>query len=201
MSATAATLSNAGFTTSPLASGELLISGYLTKWDELDREQDRMIRGSFAAAIPAFLSTHPILCLNHSVKSVIGRVLDLKEDATGVKLTAKVMKQPESSPLRWVYDAIRGRYIAGLSVGAIFTRTPRGDGSNDIVGVDIVECSVASQPQLASAGFEVVSEGKALEWWTLDDERHELEQRFVAAASRQLDLAELRLDVAAMRLR
>ncbi len=194
MNTTAATLSNAGFTTTPLASGELLISGYLTKWDELDREQDRMVRGSFAAAIPAFLSTHPILCLNHSVKSVIGRVLDLKEDATGVKLTAKVMKQPESSPLRWVYDAIKGRYIAGLSVGAIFTRTPRGDGSNDIVGVDIVECSVASQPQLASAGFEVVSEGKALAWWTLDDE-------FLASASRELALAELRLDVAAMRLR
>lgn len=198
---TAATLTaDAGFTLTPLASGELRLVGYLTRWDELDRQAERMIRGSFAAAIPKFLSSHPILCLNHKITDVIGRVESLVEDHIGVKLTARVQRQPEGSPLRHVYEAIRDRYLTGLSVGARFERKALADGSTAITSVDIVECSVAAQPQLASSGFEVVSEGKAMGWGWLD-ERARLEAAYVARASDLLTLSELKLDHAARIMR
>lgn len=161
------TLSTGGLSTaSTLATGELLISGYLTRWDELDREDDRMIRGSFAAAIPEFLKgRHRPFVYAHRIRDVLGTVLHLEEDHVGVKMVAKVNAQPSSSPLRWVYEAIKNRTITGLSVGARFRRRHRADGTRDIIGVDIVEASATAQPMLKTTGFEIISEGKAVEMW------------------------------------
>ena len=167
MIATAYTLGTKGLTAAtPLATGDLLISGYLTRWGELDREGERMVRGAFLKSIPAALARASGLPLvyAHRLRDVLGTVLDLSEDAVGVKMLAKVNAQPPSSPLRWVYEALRNGSIRGLSAGAIFEKLARLDGTADIVGVDLVECSVTATPMLASTGFEVVSEGKALDW-------------------------------------
>jgi HK97 family phage prohead protease len=191
--------SNGLATATPLASGELLISGYLTRWSELDREGDRMVRGSFAKAIPAFLKSHAPLCYGHKLREVLGRVIDLSEDAVGVKMVAKVNRQPESSPLRWVYDAIRNRTIRGLSAGAIFKRLRRFDGTADIMGVDLVECSVTGTPMLPSTSFEIVSAGKAMELWGTEDRVARL-RRDVAAlreARHALEVLSMRLSLAA----
>jgi len=185
---TAATLTTTTDTeTFNLAAGELLISGYLTKWNELDRVGDRMLRGAFLRAIPAFLRGSAPLCVDHSKSKQVGRVLALEEDEIGVRMVAKVMKQPESSPLRYLYEMVKGGYMKSLSVGGFFGRTkPAPDGTFDIHTVDITECSLTSTPALPSTGFEVVAEGKALELGWGD----------AAAAQRRADLAELEAMVA-----
>ena len=86
-------------------------------------------------------------------------MLSLVEDAVGVKMIARVSNQPLSSPLRWIYEAVKRGDIAGASVGAIFQRI-----GASITGADIVECSLTASPVLGSTSVEVVSEGKALAW-------------------------------------
>lgn len=171
----------------PLANGELLVSGYLTRWSELDRQSERMIRGAFTKSIPTFLKGHAPFVYGHRLHDVLGKVLELEEDAVGVRMVARVNSQPQSSPLRWVYESIKNGTIKGLSVGAFFKRLARGDGTNDIVSADIVECSATPAPVLATTGFEIVSEGKALEMFgvpTLGDR---------VALSTRLELAQLGL--------
>lgn len=58
MSVTALTLGSKGLSTHTLATGDLLVSGYLTRWDEIDRQSEAFVRGSFTKSIPAFLAGH-----------------------------------------------------------------------------------------------------------------------------------------------
>ena len=58
------------------------------------------------------------VCFGHRLNDVLGKVISLTEDAVGVKMVAKLNRQPESSPLRWIYEAVRKGTIKGLSVGA-----------------------------------------------------------------------------------
>jgi HK97 family phage prohead protease len=145
--------------TTALASGDLLISGYLTRWNAVDREGEKFLKGAFQKSIGAFLAGSAPLCYGHRLHDVVGKVLSLTEDTIGVKMLARVNKQPLSSPLRWVYEAVKNGSIKGLSAGAIFERI-----GNAIVGADLVECTISATPVLASAGFEIVStgEGKAM---------------------------------------
>jgi len=121
-----------------------------------------MVRGAFARAIPAFLNGHAPLLYAHASRDVLGSVLEMSEDEIGVKMVARVNRQPESSPLRWIWEALRNQTIKGLSCGAVFHREARPDGTSDIVQADIIEASVTATPQLPSTSFEVVAEGKAI---------------------------------------
>jgi HK97 family phage prohead protease len=150
------------------------------------------MRGSFTKAITEFMrSAHRPLLYHHSFKSVLGTVTNLVQDHIGVKLTAKVNHQPESSPLRWIYNALKNGTIKGLSAGGKFTRELKADGSANIIDVDLIECSATATPVLASTELAVISEGKALDLWTGGDRA-----RRIRAAEAQLSL--LRLKAAAM---
>jgi len=190
MTATAFTIGRKGIAeATPLAQGELLVRGYLTRFNELDREQDRFVRGSFTKAIGAFMrGAHRPFVYHHSFKSVLGTVTELVEDAIGVRLTAKVNHQPRSSPLRWAYEALKNGTIRGLSAGGRFLREFKSDGTADIVGVDLIECSATATPVLASTEFEVIEEGKALDLWGGGRARR------IRAAQRQLDLLRLKAE-------
>jgi HK97 family phage prohead protease len=201
MDATAFTLGTKGLqTATALASGELLIVGYLTRWDELDREGDRMVRGAFSKAVREFnAGLHKPFCYAHRLTDVLGTVLAIEEDHIGLKMVAKVNRQPESSRLRWVYEAIKNKTIAGLSVGGRFLRRRRYDGTNEIYGVEVIEASATATPVLASTGFEIVSEGKALELWGEDPlatAERAVALAELAVATRELQLAGLALEVA-----
>lgn len=190
-------------TTHTLGTGDMLIQGYLTRWSDLDREADRFVRGSFLASIPKFLTraSGSPLCWAHQKQTVIGRVLSLEEDQTGVLMKAVVNAQQPTSPLRWIYEAIKTRSARGLSVGGFFRRSPCPDGSADIHGVDILECSVAATPMLESAGFEVVSEGKALSFGWATGRTGELDELAADVRRMSADAAvgELRAGVAVAR--
>ncbi len=191
MRATAFTIGTKGLDALALASGELLVRGYLTRWGELDREADRFMRGAFTRGIRQFMAgRHKPFVYHHSFKSVLGAVTELVEDEVGVRLTAKVNHQPQSSPLRWAYEALKNGTIRGLSAGGRFFREYKADGTADIVGVDLIECSATATPVLASTDLEIISEGKALELW--GGNRGDQIER----ARRQLGLLGLRLSAA-----
>lgn len=166
MAATAFTIGTKGLNTAtPLAGGELLLRGYLTRWGEIDRDEEAFVKGSVTAqAIRKFLSTHAPLVYSHRLHDVVGRVLHLEPDEVGLKMVAKIAR-PDALPthLRWIREAVKDKLITGLSMGAIFRRL-----GNQIVNADLVEASLTASPKLTSTSLEVVGEGKALELWGID---------------------------------
>jgi hypothetical protein len=188
--------------TTTLASGDIRVRGYLTRWNELDIEGDRMVRGSFLASIPDFMAGSRPLCWTHDKSKVIGKVIDLHEDAIGVLMEAVVWRPSPGSILQPFYDAVRGLGKIGASVGAFFRRDPLADGSKAITGVRITECSLAPVPMLSTAAVEVVEEGKALSWgWNEpdDDPMVWAQRRVLARRLRQAEIGVARLELLRMR--
>jgi phage head maturation protease len=191
MDASAFTIGTKGLNSATtLATGELAISGYLTRWHEIDRDQEAFVRGSVTAeAIRKFLSTHAPLCYGHRLRDVVGRVLSLESDGVGLKMVAKIAR-PAALPahLKWIREAVKDKLITGLSMGAVFTRS-----GNQIVDADLVEASLTATPKLTTTSLEVIGEGKALEFWGLDRPPQ------LARAQAEVDRLRLRLTAADIR--
>lgn len=143
-----------------LENGDIVISGYAAVWDGVDRTDENFIEGAFQRGIKSFLTRQASLAFHHRHDHGIGRVLELREDSTGLWMKARVDFQPESSPLRYIYNGIkRGTYNA-LSVGGYFNRRLTASGWR-IDAVDITEISVTHVPAHSGTHFNVVA-GKAL---------------------------------------
>jgi HK97 family phage prohead protease len=141
--------------------GDLIIEGWAANFDGIDREGENFQDGAFPRAIKAFLGAQRTLAFHHKHDHGIGSVLDLEEvEGKGLRMKARVDYQPESSPLRYIYNGIKKGTYKGLSVGGIFKRaiTPLGP---RIVDMDFTEISVTPVPVHAGTGFNVVA-GKAL---------------------------------------
>ena len=149
-------------TITELEDGDLLIEGWAANFAGLDRESENFVPGSFQEGIKAFLSsTNRPLCFHHKKDHVIGKVLDLREEeGKGLWMSARVDKQVEGSPLFHIYNGIKKRSIAGLSVGGYFRRGLV-NGRKMLTGCDFVEISATSTPVHAGTSFAVVA-GKAL---------------------------------------
>jgi phage head maturation protease len=88
-------------------------------------------------------------------------VLDLEEvEGKGLYMKARVDFQPESSPLRYIYNAIKKGTYKGLSVGGYFRRKLTNAGWR-IADMDFTEVSVTPVPKHSGTSFAVVA-GKAL---------------------------------------
>jgi len=141
--------------------GDLIIEGYAAVFDGLDREGENFVEGAFQRGIKSFLGGQAALCFHHKHDHVIGKVLDLREEeGKGLWMKARVDKQVESSPLRYIYDGIRKGSINGLSTGGFFKRALV-KGRKMIAGVDFTEISTTGVPVHSGTNFAVVA-GKAL---------------------------------------
>lgn len=143
-----------------LENGALLIEGTGANY-AIDRESEAFLDGSFSKGLARFLAGNAPLLYHHAYDKVIGRVIDAKAiPGVGVRIKAIVDPQPESSPLRWIWEGIRRGRINGLSAGGIFTRvqTPAGPRISE---VDILEWSATPVPVGRGTTFDVVA-GKAL---------------------------------------
>lgn len=147
--------------TEAAANGDLTIEGWAVRFDGTDRQGENFIEGAFADGVKAFVGGNRPLCYHHKHDMAIGEVLSLTEvPGQGAWLKARVDYQPESSPLHWIYSAIKKGSIKGLSVGGFFRRKLTAAGQR-IAAVDLTEVSVTPVPVHARTGFAVV-EGKAL---------------------------------------
>ncbi len=144
-----------------LEDGDLLIEGVGLNFD-VDRENEAFENtGLLQKSLDAFVANGGPLCYHHKKDVVLGRVLSAEVvSGKGVKLTARVDSQPESSPIRHLYEQIKKGSITGLSAGGFFRRrnTPAGP---RIYDADFVEWSATPTPIGLGTGFSVIA-GKAL---------------------------------------
>ena len=145
-----------------LDTGDLIIEGWAADFSGIDREGENFIEGAFQRGIKAFLSRQASLNYHHRNEYGIGKVLELREvEGKGLWMRARVDYQPESSPLRWIYNGIKKGTYNALSVGGFFRRKLTAAGWR-IADMDFTEISVTPVPVHPGTSFAVVA-GKALE--------------------------------------
>lgn len=149
-------------TITELEDGDLLIEGWAANFEGIDRDGENFAPGAFKRAIDRFLGAQASLVFHHKPDMGIGKVVDLKEvEGKGLYMKARVDHQPESSPLRYIYNAIKKGTYSGLSVGGFFKRAMTELGQR-IADVDMTEISVTPVPVHPGTSLAVVA-GKALE--------------------------------------
>lgn len=142
--------------------GDLIIEGWAADFSGIDRQGENFTDGAFQKGIDEFLANSGSLCFHHKHDHGIGRVEELNEvEGKGLHMRARVTKQPESSPLYYIYNGIKQGDYKGLSVGGFFDRTITDDGLR-INNVDFTEISVTPVPVNPRTTFQVLA-GKALE--------------------------------------
>lgn len=148
-------------TVTELENGDLLIEGWAASFDGLDRQGENFVDGAFQRGIKAFLEGQSPLCFHHQNDKGIGSVLDLEEkEGKGLWMKARVDFQPESSPLRYIYNAVKKGSYKGLSVGGFFKRAMV-NGRRMIADMDFTEVSITPVAVHPKTKFAVVA-GKAL---------------------------------------
>lgn len=141
-----------------LVSGDIAFKGYAVVWDGLDAEGENFIRGAVRDAIPAFLAGSAPVAFHHDRSKVLGRILDMYEDRKGVFVRGRVDRQEPSSPLWYVYNAVRRGSVRGLSLSGYFQRQPTPAGRMISKVLRIVEVSLtpaAQHPQTGVCALEV----------------------------------------------
>lgn len=145
--------------------GDLIIEGWAADFTGLDRQDENFIEGAFQRGVKAFLGSQAALCFHHKRDHGIGKVLDLQEktegDKSGLWMKARVDYQPESSPMRYIYNAVKKGTYNGLSVGGYFKRKLT-EAGRKICDVDLTEISITPVPVHPGTSFAVLA-GKALE--------------------------------------
>jgi len=197
------TLDGKALRTVETEAGDLIVHGYAAVWQGLDRQNENFLRGAFQRGIKSFLEGQAALCFHHQFDKGIGTVIDLREDAKGLFLRARVDYQPESSPLRYIWNGVKRGTYKGLSVGGFFKRKLTEKGWH-IADVDLTEVSVTPVPVHPGTSLAVVA-GKAMGATPLDGSdsltRARRDAALAESAARQLDLIGLHLDVMALRAR
>ncbi len=140
--------------------GDLIIEGWAASFEGLDRQGENFVPGAFERGIKAFVGGQAALCFDHKTDHGLGSVLDLTEKPEGLWMKARVDYQPESSPLRYIYNAVKKGSYKGLSVGGFFRRA-KVAGKRMIADMDFTEISITPVAQHPRTKFEVVA-GKAL---------------------------------------
>lgn len=145
-----------------LDDGDLLIEGWASNFEGIDRQGENFMDGAFQRGIKSFMDAGGPLCFHHKHDHNIGKVIDLKEvEGKGLWMKARVDKQEPSSPLHYIYNGIKKGSMRGLSVGGFFKRQWTKLGRR-IADMDFTEISVTPVPVHTGTGFSVVA-GKALE--------------------------------------
>lgn len=141
--------------------GDLIIEGWAAVFEGVDRQGENFAPGAFQRGVKSFLDGSAPLCFHHKRDQCLGKVLDLREEeGKGLKMKARVDFQPESSPLRYIYNQIKKGTLSALSVGGFFKRGLL-EGGRRIVDMDFTEISVTPVPIHPRTNFAVVA-GKAL---------------------------------------
>src|SRR5215211_5374975 len=147
-----------------LDNGSLLIEGMALTFD-LDREDERFweSNGSLWQGIQRFLSGNAPLAYHHQYDKIIGRMLSAERAPTGIRVKALVDYQPETSPLRFIYEGIRNQRLNHLSLGGVFKREVGPDGLPQIIDADFLELSVTGVPAAKNGAttFQIIAQ-KAL---------------------------------------
>ncbi|MDR6788914.1 HK97 family phage prohead protease [Sphingomonas sp. BE138] len=118
------------------------IVGYAAVFDRVDRAGDVMRRGAFAGA-----GAVPLLMQHRGAP--VGAVIDIGEDARGLRVAAQVDDQE-------VARLVRARALPGLSVG-YRARAVRQGAWREILRAELIEVSLVAVPMQPAARVEAIT--------------------------------------------
>ena len=135
-----------------------LFKGYASIFDEVDSQNDRVVRGAFQKSIQAAINNGqmPKMLWQHNEKELIGLWTIIREDAKGLyvegKLLTDVAKAKEALAL------IQEKALDGLSIGYMVKKALRGkekDAIRLLTEVELFEISLVTFP--ANAGARILN--------------------------------------------
>ena len=142
------------------------ITGLASTWD-LDLGGDVIHRGAFKKTLSDWKGSKRLIPLidqhgYHSVRQVVGKLVDAKETAEGLEATFEVIDGPDGDE---IYRRVKGGYIDGLSIGyrAVKTEEPNDDERRrgvwrHLKEVKLEEVSVVIWPMNPEARIDSVKE-------------------------------------------
>lgn len=138
-------------------SGTVVIEGMASDWG-LDDQDEMFEPGAFQKGIDAFLSTNPVLLYHHDGAKALGRVTDLTETPTGLKMRAEIDPPAQGSWAEDIVNKVKSGTIRGLSVRGKFRRRPNADGGvAKIYEAGLREISVTPLPVNPRTMFAVAA--------------------------------------------
>lgn len=136
------------------------IEGYAAVFDVIDDGLDVVARGAFRRSLKERGSDGIRLLWQHDVTAPLGRILEIKEDETGLYIRAKLLDTVQRG--REALELLRAKAISGLSIGyrareTEFTRRA-GRMIRVLKDVDLEEISLVTFPMNRRAGVTAVKE-------------------------------------------
>ncbi|HEY0326571.1 MAG TPA: HK97 family phage prohead protease [Allosphingosinicella sp.] len=120
-------------------------AGYAAVFDRPDRGGDVVRRGAFARSLSR--GTVPLLW-QHEKARPIGRIDQIREDARGLRVIARVVDER-------VAELLRARAVTGLSFG-YRVRAAKGTEPRELTELDLVEVSLVTFPMQPLARVHAV---------------------------------------------
>jgi HK97 family phage prohead protease len=186
-------------------------SGYAWRWGTVDRQNETVARGAFAASVARINAGSPVpLRTDHDFSDafagVVGAVTRAREDEAGLHLEGTFTDDEAGQTLR--AKAMSGAVI-GLSIGGpILDARPGPGGTRELVAVDLAHVVVtgtpahpgamitaAKQDDLGCITASVVDELAQLETWARGEQQSELLTSFVEDPSSMLATAQFLVDL------
>ena len=150
-----------------------LIEGYASLFGRADLASDVMERGAFAASLAARGSRGIKMLFQHDPKEIVGVWLDIAEDARGLKVRGRLLKDVQRGAE--LLTLLREGALDGLSIGfrTIEGRSDARTGLRHLHKVELWEISLVTFPMLPAARVAGVkgrppSEREFERWLTRD---------------------------------
>ncbi len=123
------------------------VEGYGTVFEVPDLEGDIITPGAFTASLDRHrqAGTAPRLLWQHDPTQPIGRWVEVREDARGLRLTGQLALETQAG--REAYALLKQGALDGLSLGFLIRRAESaGPGQRRILEADLLECSPVTFP-------------------------------------------------------
>ena len=141
------------------------IEGYASIFDIEDQGGDTVERGAFVRSLQDTPATAVKLLWQHDPNEPIGTILELTEDARGLRMRARI--NPAISKGADVLEMVRSGAVDGLSIGyrTVDSRRNEDDFTRKLIEVELWEVSVVTFPmhrQSRVSGFKQMHRGEDL---------------------------------------
>lgn len=135
------------------ADSEGRIEGYASRFGELDRGGDIVVKGAYAGSLSS--GRKPKMLWQHDPSQPIGVWDEVKEDDTGLFVRGRILETVEKG--REVKSLIEAGAIDGMSIGYRTIKEDRAtDGARLLKELDLWEVSMVTFPMLESAKIDAI---------------------------------------------
>lgn len=140
------------------ANNEGVLTGYASLFDVVDLQSEIVRPGAYRRTLAEHKTqgTSPALLWSHKLDQPIGRWVELREDQRGLWVKGKLSLNTDAG--KQAYTHLVNGDLDGLSIGFVVPEGGRkyfGDGTFELLDVDLVEISVVTAP--ANRGARISS--------------------------------------------